>query len=577
MSLSILTDRIASERDVVMARARAHRLAMHLGIEPVDQTRIATAVSEIARNALIHGGGGRISFEIDTDSRPPFFEIEVADAGGGIRDLDSVISGRGKGRGLISARRLVERFVIDSPVNGGTVVRIGKALGQQADVATAGKLAQLRKTAKADGAADPVQTMQRQNDELLGALSEVRLRQDEMARLNQELEDTNRGVVALYAELEEKAEHLRRASDLKTRFLSNMSLEFRTPLSSILALTRLLLDQVDGTLQPEQQKQVGYIRKSAEDLLELINDLLDLAKVEAGRLVARPAEFFAADLLGGLRGIVRPLQTREGVQVVVEDPGKIPLLHTDEGKVVQILRNFISNALRFTSEGSITVSAAYHPDKDFVEFSVADTGIGIAAQDQDYIFQEFSQVDNPMQAETRGTGLGLPLSRRLAELLGGYIALESAVGIGSRFSLWIPRELPGAQVPAEPKSERRLLVIDDEDTFRYIIRQMLGEAGGLEIAEAKNGLEGIAIARSIKPQAIILDVLMPGLSGLDVLRTLKRDPELEAIPVLVLTSLPVNDRLRAELPGATAVLGKQDLSKEALGRFLGTTGLRVSP
>jgi signal transduction histidine kinase len=569
MSVPIASDPITTDRDVVAARLRAFRLASQLGFDAADQTRIATAVSEVARNALVHGGRGIVSFDIDHDTSPASFRVIISDNGPGIPDLEGLLSGGSRGHGLTSARRLVDHFSINSTVGRGTAVRLGKTL-PRGNGFTQAQLAELRRVAETASGTDPVQVLQRQNGELLAALAEVRARQEELAYLNQELEDTNRGVVALHAELEEQAERLRRASELKTRFLSNMSHEFRTPLSSILALTRLLLDHVDGPLQGEQVKQVTYIRQSAQELLELINDLLDLAKVEAGRLTARPTSFVIADLFGSLRGILKPLQVRENVILTIEDPIGVPPLLTDEAKVAQILRNFIANALRFTKRGTIDVKAAYHADRDFFEFSVSDTGIGIAQVDQTVIFQEFEQVDTPLQSETRGTGLGLPLSRRLAELLGGYILLESDVGVGSTFSLWIPRRLEGAKDPGEVDAQtRRLLVIDDEDKFRYIVRQMIGEHAGLEIVEAKSAIEGLAKARHTRPDAIILDLLMPGMSGQDALRSIRHDLNLEQVPVFIFTSLPLTERLRGELSGATGVVAKQELSKDTLRNILG--------
>ncbi len=239
-----------------------------------------------------------------------------------------------------------------------------------------------------------------------------------MTRLNRELEDTNRGVVALYAELDERADHLRRADEVKTRFLSNMTHEFRTPLNSIQALTRLLLDRVDGELTTEQERQVHFIRKAAESLSELVNDLLDLAKVAAGKVVVRPAEFEVSDLFGALRGMLRPLLLGASVNLVFEEPETLPPLRTDEAKVSQILRNFISNAPKFTERGEVRVSARLEPGGASVLFSVADTGIGIAPEDQATLFQEFAQIENPLQRKVKGTGLGLPLSKKLAELLG---------------------------------------------------------------------------------------------------------------------------------------------------------------
>jgi signal transduction histidine kinase len=194
--------------------------------------------------------------------------------------------------------------------------------------------------------------MVQQNHELLAALEELRVRQEELTRLNEELEHTNRGVLALYAELDETAEHLRRADQMKSKFLSNMTHEFQTPLNSILALTRLLLERADGDLSPEQERQVNYIRSAARDLSELVHDLLDIAKVEAGKVTVRPTAFAVAELFGALRGLMRPLQTNDAVALVFDSPEELTSLFTDEAKISQILRNYISNALKFTERPS---------------------------------------------------------------------------------------------------------------------------------------------------------------------------------------------------------------------------------
>jgi signal transduction histidine kinase len=265
------------------------------------------------------------------------------------------------------------------------------------------------------------------------------VRQEELQRLNQELEDTNRGVVALYAELDERVEQLRRANALKAQFMSYMSHEFRTPLDSMLALSGLLLDRVDGELTDEQEKQVGFMRRSARDLLNMVDDLLDTARVDAGKVAVRVAPVSVGDLFAALRATLRPLLVGESTQLVFDDPAGIPVLVTDESKVAQILRNFVSNALKFTEAGEVRVTARA-PDDDHLAFTVRDTGIGIAAEDQARIFEDFAQVDGALQRTRRGTGLGLPLSRKLARLLGGDVGLESAPGRGSTFTLTLPRE-----------------------------------------------------------------------------------------------------------------------------------------
>jgi signal transduction histidine kinase len=203
-------------------------------------------------------------------------------------------------------------------------------------------------------------------------------------------------------------------------------------------LTRILLDRTDGELSSEQEHQVMLIRKSITSLIELVNDLLDLAKIEAGRIDPRIASFTIPELFAALRGICRPLLTSDAVALIFEEPECRHDMTTDETRLAQILRNFLSNAIKFTEAGEIRVRASAPADA-LVRFDVSDTGIGIAEADQARIFEEFTQLDNPLQRRVHGTGLGLPLTRRLAELLGGHIEVHSALGKGSTFSVVLPR------------------------------------------------------------------------------------------------------------------------------------------
>jgi signal transduction histidine kinase len=267
-----------------------------------------------------------------------------------------------------------------------------------------------------------------------------RLRQ-EAASLRAELEETNRGVLALYAELDTQAEELRQASDLKSRFLSYMSHEFRTPLGSILSIARLLTDEVDGALTVEQHKQVKFVSAAAVELSDMVDDLLDLAKIEAGRISISPAWFDMLDLFSALRGMFRPIVDATAADLVFSDPTGIPKLYTDDKKLAQILRNFISNALKFTPRGEVRVSAQMENERE-VRFAVSDTGIGIPSEMHDSLFDDFTQVDSPLQKRFRGTGLGLSLCKRFAELLGGHVGVESTPGVGSQFYVIIPFALP---------------------------------------------------------------------------------------------------------------------------------------
>ncbi|HWH87590.1 MAG TPA: ATP-binding protein [Pseudomonas sp.] len=261
--------------------------------------------------------------------------------------------------------------------------------------------------------------------------------QRETTALREELDETNQGVLALYAELDNQAEELRQASDLKSRFLSYMSHEFRTPLGSILSINSLLADELDGPLSPEQHKQVAFVSTAARELSDMVDDLLDLAKIEAGRITISPAWFDMFDLFSALRGMFRPIVDATAVDLIFEEPRGLPRLYTDDKKLGQILRNFISNSLKFTTRGEVRVSARMEGE-DKVRFAVSDTGIGIASELHDTLFEDFSQVDSPLQKRLRGTGLGLSLCKRFAALLGGEVGVESTPGVGSTFFVIIP-------------------------------------------------------------------------------------------------------------------------------------------
>jgi len=261
--------------------------------------------------------------------------------------------------------------------------------------------------------------------------------QGEAAALREELDETNQGVLALYAELDTQAEQLRQASDLKSRFLSYMSHEFRTPLGSILSIASLLSDELDGPLSPEQHKQVTFVSTAARELSDMVDDLLDLAKIEAGRITISPAWFDMFDLFAALRGMFRPIVDASAVDLIFEEPVGLPRLYTDDKKLAQILRNFIANALKFTTRGEVRISAQLQ-NNTHVRFAVSDTGIGIAESLHGALFEDFSQVDSPLQKRLRGTGLGLSLCKRFAILLGGEVGMQSAPGVGSTFFVIIP-------------------------------------------------------------------------------------------------------------------------------------------
>lgn len=562
MSWRLLTVALARESDIVLVRQRARRIAELVGLKAQDRTRFTTALSEIARNAVEHAHGGEVEFLLVGRERPQRLEARVRDDGAGIPNLGEVLSGayqspRGMGVGILGARRLAEVFEIESAPGRGTTVTLGKMLPPTAKLLGAADIRRIADTLARDIVLDPLLELRGRDRELLLSLEELQRREKELDQISQELSDTNRGVVALYAELEERAEHLRRADEIKSRFLSHMSHEFRTPLNAVLALSKLLLDRVDGDLTPGQERQVRYIRRSAESLKELIDDLLDLAKVESGKTEVHRSEFTVEHLFRTLRGMMRPLLPSEGVALVFENVANLPPLVSDEGKISQILRNFVSNAIKFTERGEVRVSAERGP-QDTIIFSVRDTGIGIAPEHHELIFQEFSQIESKAQGRVKGTGLGLPLSRRLAELLGGRVAVESALGEGSTFTLILPRVFG-----TTASESRHILVVDDDEAARYVLCQFLSSAG-FEVEVAGTGGEGLERARREPPDAILLDLQMPDLDGYELMEELHAEPRTREIPIVVVTSAVLGPKERARLGRARAIVGKDRLSTETL-------------
>ena len=444
-SLRILSVGLDSEQDVVLVRQRARQISAMLGLSQQDQVRVGTAVSEVARGASYQGPGGRAVFQLcERDGRQHLEVLVSAGRPRNGRSSDPTFGETGpeslRELAIITAHRLMDACEVDPGETGAANVTVRKALPAHERI-TPARLAEIGARLADSPDASPLHELQMQNQELLSTLAELRERQDDLMSLTRELEDTNRGIVALYAEIEDKAERLRRADEMTSRFLSNTSHELRTPLSSIRALAQLLLNRMDGDLTEEQERQVSFIATAANDLSELVNDLLDLAKIEAGRVQVQVEPVVVENLFRALKGMLRPLVDEARVELVFEPSGVNEPLYSDEGKISQILRNFISNALKFTEQGSVLVFAAHDPEADTIAFAVADTGIGISHENLQLIFEEFSQIEHPLQRRSKGTGLGLPLCRKLAELLGGRVDVASTVGVGSTFTLTLPRSL----------------------------------------------------------------------------------------------------------------------------------------
>jgi signal transduction histidine kinase/CheY-like chemotaxis protein len=565
MTAALLTMEIYLEGDVVLARQRARQIAALLGFAQLDQTRIATATSEVARNTLQNGGGGRLEFLVESGTSQSLM-IVIRERGTGLKNLQAMVRGQYESPEAVApwvrgAQRMMDRFTIEPGSGGGGTIAMAKKLPPRSSPLANYELGRISENLARSAPQGLLEELQQQNQELLSTLQELRDRQVEIAEMHsREIDETNRGVVALYTQLDEHTKSLKRLSDLKSRFLSEMSHELRSPLNSIKSLTGFLLARSDGELTSEQEKQVQFIRQAAEGLSTLVDDSLDLAKVEAGKAVLRIGLFDVKDLFETLKGTIRPIIDHDTVSLVFDSPSGIGTLQTDEGKVLQILRNFLSNAVKYTVRGQIRVAAQSGPE-DVVVFSVKDTGIGVAAEDLNRIFEDFGQVESDLQKRIKGTGLGLPLTRKLASLLGGSVSLRSQLGVGSTFYAVIPRTCPsreqGDPAPAlrwavDP-ARSPVLVVDDDPSAVSIFDKHL-ENSAYQNIRARTLDDARKALRDFRPLAVVLISSVEGNSGESLLREIKSKESSLGIPTLVITStddtlkfidLGANDSCRA--------------------------------
>jgi CheY-like chemotaxis protein/HAMP domain-containing protein len=411
--------------------------------------------------------------------------------------------------------------------------------------------------------------LQQTNEELEEQAERLKTQHEEIQVTNEELEEQTQAVVqrneeleAARREVERKAEELEITSRYKSEFLANMSHELRTPLNSLLILSNHLAKNKQGNLKEDQVESAKVIAKSGYDLLNLINDILDLSKVEAGKLELKVQEVLVQDMVADIKDSFDHVAQEKGLSfnVVVEDAPE--RLRTDRQRLGQIVKNLVSNAIKFTNEGNITVTFRGYAD-DGVTIAVKDTGIGIPKDKQQLIFEAFQQVDGSTSRKFGGTGLGLSISRELARLLGGHITVQSTEGDGSTFTVFVPGNMPvkpsapieatnvqrPAPMPLPPPrniprpqrteaGDRVILIIEDDATFAKVLADQ-ARGRGFKTVIASTGEEGLQLVREYRPQAVMLDIDLPGMDGHTVLREIKGDPYLRHIPVHILS---VNER-----------------------------------
>jgi HAMP domain-containing protein/CheY-like chemotaxis protein/signal transduction histidine kinase len=471
--------------------------------------------------------------------------------------------------------------------------------------------------------------LQQQQEELQQTNEELEEKANLLEEQNRRIEIKNREVELARAALEERAEQLALSSKYKSEFLANMSHELRTPLNSLLILAKLLGENADGNLTEKQVAFANTIYTAGSDLLDLINDILDLSKVEAGKMELSPDDVKLADVRDYVERTFRPLAEEKGLEFDVEVTGANvpPTLVTDEQRLQQVLKNLLSNAVKFTDHGSVRLRVEVAPAENqyaltelqdaetVLAFSVSDTGIGIPPDKLRLIFEAFQQADGTTSRRYGGTGLGLSISREIARLLGGEIRAESAVGVGSTFTLYLPgvykrpapptrrrdrldelsdelRDLvrdgselldpeapeldPSLLLPSEVEDDRAeidygdrvvLIVEDDADLARTELA--VARERGFKGIVALRGDSALALAHEYRPDAIVLDLKLPGMDGMELLDHLKRHPETRHIPVHIVTGHHGDDgRQNALRAGAVAFLEKP-LTKEALDAAFG--------
>jgi signal transduction histidine kinase/CheY-like chemotaxis protein len=425
--------------------------------------------------------------------------------------------------------------------------------------------------------------LEAQAEKLQTSEEELRVQQEELLQVNQEmeersrlLEERNQVIVERNLEIQQKAEQLAMSTKYKSEFLANMSHELRTPLNSVLLLSRLLSENNENNLSNEQVEYARVIQSSGQGLLSLIDEILDLSKIEAGKMELEYQPVMVRAVAEDMRSLFGPVAKERGVELNIQIDQAVPSqIETDKLRIEQILKNLLSNALKFTSKGSVSlIITPLKNNHAFISFTVKDTGIGIPKEKQDLIFEAFQQADGSTRRKYGGTGLGLSISRQLSKLLGGEIKVSSEPGVGSEFTVYLPiKKAFAQQKPAEPEKEipiapvipeeirpsanfvapsipenipddrntingedKIILIVEDDTAFAKALLEFT-HARGYKGLVAVRGDEGIELAQRYNPVGILLDIQLPVKDGWEVMEELKSNPHTRHIPVHVMSSL----------------------------------------
>lgn len=428
---------IYSEADIVRVRDRVRRLVREMEFDPTTQIKITTAVSELTRNICEYAKTGTISLAIVERGHLLGLQITASDQGPGIeeRRLRAALRGDylstgGMGIGIAGTRRLMDEFEIDAGLGKGTRISVTKWLPPEKAADVRARMGQLRASFLQAAGDSAVEELQRQNRELIAILAELEEKREQLEKLNQELSRSN-------AELQRANEKLREMSELKEEFLALTTHDLRSPLTVISGVISFFKSGRLGELTPEQERMVAMMERNAQNLISLVNDLLDSTKLESGTLQLKIEPASLTDAVAEVREALLPTANEKGITLTVELPAELPPVLADRGQLGRILHNLVSNAVKFTSPGGSVVIRAARNGRS-VAVSVADTGVGIAPEEQQMIFDKYAQARNRATRGEKGTGLGLYITKRLVELHGGEINVESEVGRGATFTFTLP-------------------------------------------------------------------------------------------------------------------------------------------